>query len=103
MKLERNHSFGADEGLARLQALTSYWTKKYGVQINWNGNRARIDGKVKGVKFNGTVTVEEGRVLADIQAGFLAEKLGGRAYVEHKLESYLDPNQSIEQLRALGA
>ena len=39
-------------------------------------------------------------VHADVDAGFLAEKLGGRKYVEGKLEDYLNPARSLEELQA---
>jgi hypothetical protein len=52
------------------------------------------------VKFEGRVRVGDGRLVADVKAGFLAEKLGGRQYVERKLEDYLDPKRSLEELRA---
>ena len=100
MKIDRAHAFTQDEALARLQALTDYWKKKYGVDSRWNGATATINGKVKAVSFKGTVKVEAQRLLADIDAGFLAEKLGGKAYVEGKVNEYLDPKQTLEQLKA---
>ena len=45
------------------------------------------------------IIVSQNRWLVDI-VGFLAEKAGGRAYVEHKLDEFLDPKHSLEQLRA---
>ncbi len=35
-----------------------------------------------------------------MNAGFLAERLGGRAYVERKLDDYLDPKKTLAELRA---
>jgi hypothetical protein len=35
-----------------------------------------------------------------MKVGFLAERLGGRSYVENKLRDYLNPANSIESLRA---
>jgi len=100
MKIDRAHAFTQDEALARLQALTDYWKKKYGVDSRWTGTTATINGKVKAVSFKGTVKVEAQRILADIDAGFLAERLGGKAYVEGKVNEYLDPKHTLEALKA---
>jgi hypothetical protein len=100
MQFEKPHSFTQEEALTRLQALTDYWSAKHGVQISWSGNTGQVKGKVKGVKFEGTMTVTGDLLTADIKAGFLAEKLGGKQYVESKLDDYLDPSNSVEALQA---
>lgn len=41
-------------------------------------------------------------LTGEFKVGFLAEKLGGRAYVERKLGEYLDPKISLEDLKARG-
>ena len=94
--------FSADRNLSeallqleRAKALTGYWSAKYGVKTEWSGSTGRVSGKVRGVKFNGTVRIEAGRVSADIKAGFLAEKLGGKKYVEGKIEDYLNPAHTV--------
>lgn len=100
MNFEKTFGFARDEALGRLKALTDYWAKKYGVHIEWDGFEGRVSGKVRGVKFSGTIQVEENRLTADIKAGFLAETLGGKQYVDGKLNDYLDPANSVEDLRA---
>lgn len=100
MRLSKTYGFDDDEARERLRALSDYWAAKYGIRTDWRGDVAHISGKVRGVRFDGDVTVRDGRVDADIEAGFLAEKLGGRKYVEGKLEAYLDPGATLEALRA---
>ncbi len=100
MRLERTYPMPDEEALDRAKALTEYWSAKHGVKTSWTGASARIDGNVKGVRFDGTIEVRAGRLVADIKAGFLAEKLGGKKYVEGKLDVYLDPSKSLEELRA---
>lgn len=100
MQFDKPHGFSQEEALARLQALGDYWSAKYGVEISWSGNTGRVKGKVKGVKFEGSMTVTGGRLTADIKAGFLAEKLGGKQYVESKLDDYLSPANTLEALQA---
>lgn len=99
MRLERPYAMADEEALDRAKALTDYWSAKYGVRTTWTGSSARIDGNVKGVRFDGGIEVRGGRLVADIKAGFLAEKLGGKKYVEGKLDVYLDPKNGLEELR----
>jgi len=100
MSFEKSFDFPQAEALERLQALTEYWATKHGLQASWSGSEGQVSGKVKGVKFSGVIKVVEGRVSADVKAGFLAEKLGGRQYVEGKLADYLDPKNSVADLKA---
>lgn len=100
MKFERRTALPASEVALRLKALTDYWDKKYGIGSSWSGSSVRIKGKMMGVSFDGHVHVGEGRIDADVDAGFLAEKLGGKKYVEGKLDAYLDPSTTVEALRA---
>lgn len=100
MHLERRYTCPDDEALTRLHALTDYWHRKHGLTATWTGSACHVHGKVKGVKFDARVNVANNLVRADVDAGFLAEKLGGRKYVEGKLDDYLDPARSVDELRA---
>lgn len=100
MKLERTFGFSEEEAVARVRALTDYWDTRHGTRTVWQGNTARINGKVKGISFDGNFRFEGNRLLADVKVGFLAEKIGGRAYVERKLDDYLNPGNTLESLQA---
>ncbi|MFH1131163.1 MAG: polyhydroxyalkanoic acid system family protein [Pseudomonadota bacterium] len=100
MRFERKHGFGKEEAISRLKALTNYWSHRYGINSSWQGDRAIMAGKVKGLKFNGDVKVDENQLVAEVKVGFLAEKLGGKDYVSQKLDQYLDPNVTLEELQA---
>jgi len=100
MKLERTYGFSEDEAVARVRALTDYWDTRHGTRTVWQGTTARISGKVKGISFDGSFSFNGNRLLADVKVGFLAEKIGGRAYVERKLDDYLNPQNSLEALQA---
>jgi hypothetical protein len=100
MKLEKDHPFDKDEAVARIRALTDYWDTRHGTSTTWTGDSARITGKVKGVSFDGHFTVEDRRLLADVKVGFLAEMIGGKAYVVRKLDDYLNPDNTLESLQA---
>ena len=100
MKFEKQHGLEQNEAVVRLQALTDYWFAKYGVDTRWDGSVGTLKGKVRGVKFEGTVRVEQYRLSTDIKVGFLAERLGGKKYVQGKIADYLNPANSLESLRA---
>ena len=100
MKLERTYKFPEEEAVARVRALTDYWDTRHGTRTVWQDNTALIKGKVKGISFNGDFRFQGNRLLADVKVGFFAEKIGGRAYVERKLDDYLDPANSLESLQA---
>lgn len=99
--MERRYQLSEPEALARAHALTDYWSKRHGVRADWTADdEVRLSGKVLGVRFDGTVIIRAGTIRATVDAGFLAEKLGARGYVERKLDDYLDPTVTLESLRA---
>jgi hypothetical protein len=100
MQLDRAYQLDEEDALARLRALSDYWTKRHGIVARWSGNEVALSGKVKGVKFEGQVRIGGGRLVGEMDAGFLAEKLGARKYVEGKLDDYLDPKTTLDELRA---
>lgn len=104
MKLEKTHGFADDEAIARIRALTDYWDTRHGTRTSWSGNSAHIKGKVKGIAFDGTFRLESGRMVADVSLGrgmgWLAEKVGGKDYVERKIADYLSPDVTLEALQA---
>lgn len=100
MKIQHPHTHSEEDATARMKSLCLYWDTKYGTQTTWTGNQARIKGRVRGIKFDGTFTVEQRQLKGDIKVGFLAERIGGRGYVERKLAQYFDPNTSLESLQA---
>lgn len=100
MVLDRSYDLSDEDTLERMRALTDYWARKHGVRVEWRGSTVTIAGKVTGVKFEGTVRIGGGAIHAEMNAGFLAEKLGARRYVERKLDDYLDPGKSLAELRA---
>ncbi|MBX3251784.1 MAG: polyhydroxyalkanoic acid system family protein [Myxococcales bacterium] len=100
MILDHRYTVSDEDAVERLRALADYWDAKHGVKARWEGHVAHFDGKVMGVRFSGAVSITGGNVHADVKAGFLAEKLGAKAYVQRKLTDYLDPATSLEELRS---
>ena len=100
LTLDEPYDCADDVALARMHALADYWLAKYKIETRWTGTKASIRGKVLKVKFDGNIAVENGSVSAEVKAGFLAEKLGGKKYVQRKVREYLDPGVSLEELQA---
>jgi hypothetical protein len=100
MRLDKSYDFDDAEALDRMRALTDYWWAKHGVKSEWDGPNVRLKGRKMGVKYDARVTVGDGKVVAEVEAGFLAEKLGAPRYVEGKVDDYLDPANTVESLRA---
>ena len=100
MKIQQPHSLSQEEATERMKSLTLYWDTKYGTRTTWDQHTAHIKGRVRGIKFDGTFRVEQHQLFGDIKVGFLAERIGGRGYVERKLQQYFDPNTSLETLQA---
>ena len=98
MKIDRNHSFSLEEARSRLEALTTYWRTKYGITPQWSGNTLRCKGSVKGIDFDATMDVAEKAIKCEAEVGWLAERLGARAYIEKKLGEYLDPQRAVTAL-----
>lgn len=101
MEITKEHNFSQDEAKSRIELLLAYWKDKYGLAYTWTDQKATVNGKVKGIEFDGSLEVESARVCADIDVGFLAEKLGGRQYVEHKVDTYLDAAKDLDALSRL--
>jgi len=98
LKLEIPHTLDAAEAKKRVEALFSYWGKKYGVKSSWAGDVASYAGKVMGVSIEGKLTVAAKRVGGEAtDPGFL---LRGQAqkYLQKKFADYLDPAKKLEDL-----
>lgn len=101
MKAHYHYRMQRHEVLARLRVLTEYWDSHYGTRTSWHGFAGHISGKVLGIRFYGEVTIDEGVVHGELKKGQIGAKIGGRGYVLRKLETYLDPARSVDDLRAL--
>jgi hypothetical protein len=88
------------EAIARVRALTDYWDATYRTRTEWSGNRGVISGRVLGLSFWARFTVDEDRLHGELKVSSLAVRMGGRGYLKRKLDDYLDPDHSLEDLRS---
>ncbi len=101
MRFERAYALDDDDVRARLRALGDYWRAKHGITLRWTSEeRVELEGSKLGVTFRGEVLVGDKRIRADMEANWMAKKLGAQAYVERKLDAYLDPATPLAALQA---
>ena len=98
LKFEVPNTLPMEEARRRVEALLSYWGKKYGVQSSWSGDAATMAGKAMGVSIDGGLTVHPTRIAGEaVDPGML---LRGQAqkYIARKFGEYLDPSRSIDDI-----
>lgn len=98
IKFDVPNTLPVEDAKKRVEALLSYWNRKYGVSSTWSGASATMKGKAMGVSIDGKLTVEAARIAGEaIDPGML---LRGQAkkYLERKFAEYLDATRSLEQL-----
>ena len=93
------HDMPRQEALDRVRALTDYWDTRYGTRTEWVGNRGSIRGRAFRISFEATFTINPGSMDGEMRVSFLAVRMGGRQYIKRKLDEYLDPANSLEDLR----
>jgi hypothetical protein len=89
MHITHPHALGKDEARARIQRLTDYWENKYGVAAAWDGNCAKISGKVKGITFDAAITVGDTEVEAKGSDLNWLVRRAAESYIRDKLDEYL--------------
>ena len=98
LKFEVPNSLPIEDAKKRVEALLSYWNRKYGVQSKWDGVKATMAGKAVGVTIDGGLEVLGHKIAGEASdPGFL---LRGQAqkYLTRKFSEYLDPTRKLEDL-----
>lgn len=92
------NSLPVDDAKKRIEALLSYWGRKYGVQASWQGQAAVMKGKAMGFSFDGTLEVLASKIAG--QASDPGMLLRGQAqkYLTRKFAEYLDPQKTLDQI-----
>ena len=99
MKLEIPHELKLADAKARMKELGDYWAKKYGVKPSWAKDTGKVKGSIMGFSFDATLEIAKDKVsLEGPDPNFLVrKKVVG--YLEHKLQEYLDPDNSLDDLK----
>lgn len=98
IKFEVPNSLPLTDAKARVEALLSYWNRKYGLTFSWEGEGATMKGKAMGVTIDGKLAIENSRIAGEaVDPGML---LRGQAqkYLTRKFSEYLDPDKTLEQI-----
>jgi hypothetical protein len=89
MHIVHSHALSNDEARSRMQRLTDYWAKHYGVTVAWDGDRASVSGKVKGITFDAVLTVGDKQVEATGSDLNWLVRRAAESYIRDKLDEYL--------------
>lgn len=100
MEFSQNHSLDKAEAKHRVEKLAECWKNEYGICVDWDGDKAHLQGEVKGFSVDAHVTVNEKSIDAEGKdPGFLMRKLA-TAYLKTKLTDCLDPSKSVDDITA---
>lgn len=91
IRIEQPHTYTSQEAKVRLSYLLDYWTERFGVTQQWNGNTVLVTGKVLGIRVEAWVQVQGHRVWAlAVDPGPLMRRAGER-YIRKKIAKYMHP------------
>lgn len=99
MRIEHRHPLGEDDARARMGALGEYLKNKYGLDVVWNGNAARVKGRYLVVDIDGTITLEPGVLRFEGKDPGMLWRSKAKAYLERKVATYMDPSAALDSLR----
>ncbi|MBI3184270.1 MAG: polyhydroxyalkanoic acid system family protein [Myxococcales bacterium] len=102
LHFEVTHSLSREEAKKRVEALLSYWSRKYGMKAEWTGESAQLSGKAMGISINAHLTVQDGKVGGDASDPGILLRAQAQKYLTRKFGHYLDPSRSLEELKGLG-
>lgn len=84
IKIQRSHKLGRDEAHRRVSELAPKLKSKYGVELDWSGDEARV----KGTGVSGTLLVAADKVAVDLKLGLLMRPMAGK--IRTALETQID-------------
>jgi hypothetical protein len=98
LKFEVPHNLSKDEAIARAKKLLEYWGSKYGIQSDWSGDTARMNGKVMGISLEAKMTISDRKVDGEATDPGMLLRGKARKYLEEKFQWALDPSRKTEDL-----
>jgi hypothetical protein len=98
IKFDVPNTLPLEEAKKRVEALLSYWNRKYGVASAWTGESATMKGKAVGVTIDGKLTVEQSRIAGEATDPGMLLRGQAQKYLTRKFAEYLDATKSLEQL-----
>ena len=98
LKFEVPSTLPVPEAVKRVEALLSYWNRKYGVKSTWTGTSATMAGKAVGVTVDGHLQVHPTRIAGEASDPGMLLRGQAQKYLTRKFAQYLDPSRSLEEL-----
>lgn len=98
LKFEVPNTLSVDDAKKRVEALLSYWNRKYGVQSAWDGVKASMKGKAMGVSIDGNLEVLGAKISGEASDPGMLLRGQAQKYLTRKFAEYLDPKKSLEEL-----
>lgn len=99
MNISQKHTLDKAEARRRVEKLTNNWKDEYGMKVDWNGDKAHVEGDIKGIHVDAHVTVTDNSIDAiGTDPGFLLRKVA-TAYLQTQLASCLDPSKTIDDIK----
>ncbi|WP_426752520.1 polyhydroxyalkanoic acid system family protein [Myxococcus sp. Y35] len=100
MKFDIPHSLPKEEVKKRVDQLLQYWGGKYGVKADWQGEGAKIVGKVMGIQMDASFVITDKAVEGEGTDPGMLLRGQAKSYLQKKFGMVLDPNKSLEQVKS---
>ena len=98
LKFEVPHGLSKDDALNRAKKLLDHWGRKHGITSTWNGDTARMSGKVMGISLEANMTITDKKVEGEATDPGMLLRGKARKYLEEKFQWALDPSRSADDL-----
>lgn len=100
MKFDIPHSLPKEEVKQRVEQLLQYWGGKYGVKADWQGEGAKIVGKVMGIQMDASFVITDKAVEGEGTDPGMLLRSQAKSYLQKKFSSVLDPSKSLDQVKS---
>lgn len=100
LKFEVPHSLPKDEVKKRVEQLLLYWGNKYGVKADWQGEGAKLVGKVMGIQLDASFVITDNAVSGEGTDPGLLLRGQAKSYLQKKFGEVLDPGKSLDDVKS---
>ncbi|QDE97979.1 MULTISPECIES: polyhydroxyalkanoic acid system family protein [Myxococcus] len=100
MKFDIPHSLPKEEVKQRVDQLLQYWGGKYGVKADWQGEGAKIVGKVMGIQMDASFVITDKAVEGEGTDPGMLLRGQAKSYLQKKFGAVLDPSKSLDQVKS---
>jgi len=99
LKFEVPSTVPLDDAKKRVEALLSYWNRKYGITSSWNGMKASMKGKAIGVTIDGNLEVLANKIAGEASDPGMLLRGQAQKYLTRKFSEYLDASRALDDIR----